>query len=241
MKASQIYKSGAVHDVLQANKYSQTHQSPHRFLAYRDFSKLIRNFGNINRVLDFGSGTGASTAYLFNNGYDAVGVDKSPAMIKEAKLNFPELQFADVAELKAMGAFDLVFSSFVLFELSTKEEIKSYLNLASLALRDEGVFIGITGSENLHQKNRTWLCFDVDYQENVHPNSGDIVKLGLIDPKMEFCDYYWKESDYRECFHNSNLEIIQIYYPLGLEDELFEWKDELSISPFVVFLAKKRK
>lgn len=241
MTDSKIYKSGEVHDTLQANKYSQTHQSPHRFLAYRDFSNLIGNYTNINRVLDLGSGTGASTHYLFEKGFDVIGTDKSPAMIEEAKLNFSKIDFVEIEQLKFFPSFDLVFSSFVLFELASREEIINYLNLAASALRDEGIFFGITGSENLHQKERNWMCFNVNYEENFLPHSGSIVKLGLKDPKMEFLDYYWKEADYREFFQFSDLELIQVHYPLGLKGELFDWNDELSIPPFVIFLAKKKK
>lgn len=241
MKNSSAYKSGEVHGVSQASKYSKTHESPHRFLAYRDFPGLIKKFSNINRVLDFGSGTGASTYYLLERGYDVIGLDKSSSMVKEAKLNFPNTQFVESEKLKSLPVFDLVFSSFVLFELASKEEIINYLNLASSALRDEGIFFGITGSESLHQKARNWMCFDTNYKENRHPDSGDIVKLGLKELEMEFFDYYWKESDYRECFESSNLELIEVYYPLALKNEPFDWKEELSTPPFVVFIAKKSK
>ena len=241
MKNCVEYRSGEIHNIQKANNYSQTHQLPYRFLAYRDFYRLIKNFKNINRILDFGSGTGASTHYLFEKGYEVIGVDKSIAMIDKAKLNFPELHFSNFEKLKFLPVFDLVFSSFVLFELASKQEIINYLNQAASVLRDEGIFFGITGSEKLHQNMQKWLCFDVNYKENFQPNSGDIVKLGLRELKMEFFDYFWKESDYRECFKMSNLELIQIHYPIGLPEEPFDWKDELSISSFVLFLAKKIK
>jgi len=236
----ETYKSGETHNVLQATKYSQTHQLPYRFLAYRDFPGLIKNFDGINRVLDLGSGTGASTYYLFEKGYDVIGVDKSHAMIREAKLNFPKLYFTEIEKLKSLPAFDLVFSSFVLFELSSTQEIINYLNLASSTLRNDGIFFAVTGSENLHQNTRNWMCFDVNYKENFYPHSGNIVKLGLKELKMEFFDYFWKESDYKECFQRSNLELIQTHYPLGFKEEAFEWKEELFIPPFITFLAKKK-
>lgn len=239
MKTSKIYKSGKVHDIQQAHQYSQTHRSPHRFLAYRDFSHLIENFKNIKRVLDLGSGTGASSQFLFHKGFDVVGADKSKAMTKEARSNFPHISFLEIENLNSLPLFDLVFSSFVLFELATKKEIINYLNLAASSLKNGGIFFGITGSENLHQSDREWMCFNVNYEENLSLNSGDVVKLGLKEPDIEFQDYFWNESDYRECFQLSGLELIQIYYPLGLKEESFKWKDELSIAPFVIFLAKK--
>ncbi|MCK4934375.1 MAG: methyltransferase domain-containing protein [Simkaniaceae bacterium] len=234
-----IYQSGKVHNSLQASKYSKTLQSPHRFLAYRDFSHLIRNFTNIHRVLDFGSGAGASTQFLCEKGYDVIGIDKSPAMIKEAKLTFPLIEFVEIEKLKSLSNFDMVFSSFVLFELASHKEICNYLSLASSVLKEDGIFFGITGSEYLHQKEKKWKCFNVNYKENTQLISGNIVKLGLTELDIEFYDYYWKEDDYRECFNDSNLELMQVYYPLGNKKENISWKDELITPPFVIFLAKK--
>ena len=87
MKGKKIYKSGEVHDADRAAQYSQTDQSPYRFLAYRDFPSLIEKFQNIDRVVDFGSGTGISTHYLFEQGFDVIGVDRSQAMVDKAKLD----------------------------------------------------------------------------------------------------------------------------------------------------------
>lgn len=240
MKTTQIYKSGEIHDHVQAHKYTKTHHSPHRFLAYRDVSNLISNFSDIKRVLDFGSGTGASSYYLLQQGYNVIGIDKSPSMVQEARLNFPQVDFVEIEKLPFLSPFDLVFSSFVLFELSNKEEIIAYLNLAAHALKEGGMFLGISGSEYLHQKERNWMCFNVNYTVNTHPDSGDIVKLSLKDSDIEFCDFYWKESDYKECFELSGLDLVQIHYPLGKQTDPFEWQDELVTPPFVMFLAKKR-
>ncbi len=193
----------------------------HRFLAYRDFPMLIKDFENINRVLDLGSGAGDSSQYLFKKGYEVFETDKSSSMIKQSRLNFPYINFVHFDNIKNICSFDLVFSCFVLFELSNKNEIVDYLNLSSDKLRDGGLFFGITGSQDLHQKVRNWACFDVNYPVNENPKSGELVKLGLKDPEMEFYDYFWRELDYRECFQLSNLELFKVYYPLGYRNEKF--------------------
>jgi len=237
----ETYKSGEIHDSSRAKEYSKTHEAMHRFLAYRDFPLLVKDFENINKVLDLGSGAGDSSQYLFKKGYEVLGTDKSSSMIKQSRLNFPYINFVDFDNIKNIYNFDLVFSCFVLFELSSKNEIVDYLNLSSDKLRNGGLFFGITGSQDLHQKVRNWACFDVNYPVNENPRSGELVKLGLKDPKMEFYDYFWTELDYRECFQLSNLELFRVYYPLGYRNEKFEWRDELFISPFVIFMAKKIK
>lgn len=233
--------SGEIHKELQAKEYTKTSNLPHRYLAYRDFKGLIKEFGSIKKVLDLGSGTGASSDYLYKNGYDVIGVDKSISMIKQAKSNYPWINFYNIKGVEKLSDFDLVFSCFVLFELSSKAKIIEYLNFSAEKLKDGGLFFGVTGSENLHQVDKKWACFKVDYPENIKPRSGAIVKLGLKNPKMVFNDYFWTESDYRQSFQASNLQLLKIIYPLGSKTETFKWKDELKFPPFVIFLARKIK
>ena len=44
-------------------------------------------------ILDVGSGTGHHVAKLSDNNLDIIGIDISPSMIKEAKLNYPDKKF----------------------------------------------------------------------------------------------------------------------------------------------------
>jgi len=54
------------------------------------------------RVLDVGSGTGHHVALLSESGYDALGLDTSPAMIRQAKRNYPSLNFMEGDALNGM-------------------------------------------------------------------------------------------------------------------------------------------
>ncbi len=65
------------------------------------------------RILDFGCGTGHLTAKLAESGADVVGIDSSPAMIAQARRNYPRLRFelADGQRYRAAQAFDAVFSN----------------------------------------------------------------------------------------------------------------------------------
>lgn len=83
------------------------------------------------------------------------------------------------------------------------------------------------------------MTFDANFEENRNLHSGDIAKLALKHPEMEFYDYYWEKADYLDCFERTGLEILQIYSPLGSPKEAYPWKDELSYSPFTVFIARK--
>jgi len=78
------------------------------------FSKIKDNFeiGNIIKhtaptpesyILDIGSGTGHHVKNLSDNGYNAVGIDISPAMIKKAKENYPDMDYKHINVLDSMA------------------------------------------------------------------------------------------------------------------------------------------
>lgn len=68
------------------------------------------------RILDVGCGTGHLTAGIALSGAQVLGVDRSTAMIAQARWNFPLLPFEthDVCALPYGEAFDAVFSNAVL-------------------------------------------------------------------------------------------------------------------------------
>ena len=238
MEKRKYYTSGSNHSNDHASEYSKTHELPHRYLAYRDFERVIGKRTEMIKAIDLGCGAGSSSHFLKTKGFEVIGVDKSPSMVKQAQKSFPEIHFTCLDEIDSLDPCNLVFSSFVLFELKTKEEIISYLKLARSLLRKGGLFLGITGSEHLYNHSRNWMCFDVAFEENKKPLSGDVVKLGLRNPQMVFSDYFWTESDYTSCFKKSSLELVEIHYPLGKKNEAYQWHDEHSFPPFVMFLAE---
>ncbi len=78
---------------------------------------LIRSLGNIRprRILDLGCGPGNSTALLARRFPEAriTGTDHSPAMIRRAHADHPELDFrlADAVTEELEREFDLIFSN----------------------------------------------------------------------------------------------------------------------------------
>lgn len=224
----------------QANIYIATHSAPHRFLAYRDVSKFISKYVTGLKALDYGCGTGFSSKFLSQLDFDVIGIDISAEMLQEAKLQFPNINFCSVKSFKSKPIFNLIFSSFVLFELSSKSSITTYLKNVYNLLSENGIFIGITGSEKLYSVKHNWMSFKTNFPENRNLSSGKVVKLLLNHGNVIFYDFYWTTQDYIECFKKANLEILEIYHPLGKKNEVFPWKDELLHSPFSIFIARKK-
>jgi trans-aconitate 2-methyltransferase len=68
------------------------------------------------RILDVGCGTGHLTAEIAQSGAQVLGVDRSAAMVAQARHNFPLLPFEtlDACALPYRDAFDAIFSNAVL-------------------------------------------------------------------------------------------------------------------------------
>ena len=89
------------------------------------------------RILDFGCGTGHLTAKISESGAHPVGIDSSPAMIAQARQNYPRLKFelADGERYRTSELFDAVFSNAALHWML---DVNGAAASMSAALRHEG-------------------------------------------------------------------------------------------------------
>ena len=223
-----------------AEAYAQTDQLTHRYLAYRDLPNFIKHYLKGINALDYGTGTGISAQFLHNLGLNVVGIDKNSCMLEKARDTFPHLEFFDSSGFNPKLQFDLVFSCFVLFDMKSKDEIVAYLKSAASFMKKGAIFIGITGSEQLYSTSRKWTAFEANFKENRNLKSGDVTKLKLKNPVIEFFDYYWIESDYVECFQEAKFNLLTIHKPIGSEHDPFEWEDEKFVSPFTIYIVEKQ-
>ncbi|MBN2519141.1 MAG: class I SAM-dependent methyltransferase, partial [Bacteroidales bacterium] len=72
-------------DIDRAESYAKLEFSNTYYLAYRDLPGIINKHINGRKALDFGCGTGRSTRFLQQYGFDCIGVDISENMINKAK------------------------------------------------------------------------------------------------------------------------------------------------------------
>lgn len=238
---AETYVSGHA-SLNEANQYVKTKVLSTRYLAFRDLDPWISLIKKEERnALDFGSGLGFSTEYLVMKDFKVTGVDTNPNMIAKARESFPSIEFLHVTDKLPFTnkSFHLVFSSLVLFELSSLEATKSYLAEAKRVLNENGLLIAITGSAFMADPHFKSSSIKTNFSQNYHAKSGDIIKVHLNEINLTFDDYLWLESDYRNAFSDVGLEICAIHYPLGKANENYEWQDELVKSPFVLFLAAK--
>lgn len=100
------------------------------------------------RLLDLGCGTGAHDIEFWRHGYDVTGVDKSAAMIAEAKTKaaaaHAEISYVthDFLSYTPTVHYDAAVSLFdVLSYMTTNEQVTKYFSAVSKLLKPRGVFM----------------------------------------------------------------------------------------------------
>ena len=211
------------------------------YLAYRDIPKVISiHHKGGYRSLDYGCGAGRSTRLLRYLGFNVTSVDTSQKMIKQAMNIDPDGLYSVIKSGDLPyddGTFDLVYSSLVLFDITTLAEMTSICREIQRVLKDGGTFIVVTGSVGMYKYE--YLTIEGRFPENQNLKSGDLAKLHIKPVDITFSDVYWEDRDYKKVFDDAGLNLIETRYPIGLKSESAPWKDELKYSPYVIYTLRK--
>lgn len=229
------------------------------YLGFRDVALLLsqsleRFRTKPLRLLDYGCGAGFSTRYLkslqnlFSAKLEVEGVDVSEDMLKVArqmdhsgfyhKIDNHRIPFEN-------DSYHGIFSSFVLYEFSTKELMQKGLEEVKRVLIKDGVFIAVVGSAEAYNPAYEWVSLKTHFAQNQNLKSGDLarVDLPLKEGTLTFQNYYWTEQDYCDVFKKAGLTLLNTYYPKGLEIEdqvlAWKWKSEKIASPYYLFVLTK--
>jgi len=220
-------------------KYPDTY-----YLAFRDVPGLISKHVTGNRALDFGCGTGRSTRFLQEIGFDVVGIDIARDMLELAREKDPEGRYVLVEEGDlsqfASGNYDLVLSAFTFDNIPTLEtKLTIFKGLRDL-LSPTGKLINLVSSPDIYVNE--WMSFSTKaYPENRRARSGDQVRIvnTAIADERPVVDIMWTDEAYREVYEHTGLEISEKLRPLGREDEPYEWVNETRIAPWVIYILQR--
>jgi len=233
-------------DAQRAEAYAKLEFSGTYYLAYRDLPKIILQHVKGSRAIDFGCGTGRSTRFLQELGFETIGVDISEDMITKAREMDPHGDYRlfgddDLSQLKN-DSYNLVLSAFTFDNIPTmKKKVEIFRELKRL-LRKDGKIINLVSSPEIYKHE--WASFSTkDFPENKKAKCGDIVRIIVtaIDDKRPVEDVIWPDKDYRETYKRAELKLIKTYKPLATDDEPYEWVNETKIAPWVIYVLKAAK
>jgi len=236
--------SNSYEDMKRAESYSKLEFPNTYYLAYRDIPNIIAEHVRGKNAIDFGCGTGRSTRFLQRHGFDVIGIDISKDMIAYAKAEDPYgdyrlIEDGDFSQFQECY-YDLIFSGFTFDNIpDEKHRVKLLRCLASL-INDSGKIILLDATPEIYTNE--WASFSTrDFPENRYTKSGEKVRIIMTDveDKRPVEDIIWFHEDYLKCFQSAHLELVKSYKPLGSQNEPYEWANETSIAPWVIYVLAK--
>ena len=232
-------------DTTRAEAYAQLEFANTYYLAYRDLPAIIGEHVRGTRAIDFGCGTGRSTRYVRQLGFNVTGVDIAPEIIAKARELDPGGDYRlikddDLSDFQG-GTNDLVLSVFTFDNMpgiSTK--VRLFRDLGAL-LTASGKMISVVSSPDIYIHE--WASFSTkDYPENRFARSGDTVRIITTDfaDRRPAEDILWTDESYREVYASAGLRLVATYKPLARGDEPYQWVNERNIAPWVIYVLDRQ-
>lgn len=212
-------------------------------LAFNELPRLLKKYVKGRKAIDVGCGTGRSTQFLDDLGFQTKGVDNCPFFLEQAKQSSYQKNKYFLAEGGALpfndASFDLAFSSFVLLMIPSKKKMKSICKEIYRILKPGAIFIVITGNEYMHSPRMKWVSYETDFAENENLKRGSLAKIRIKNNGAVFTDYNWLNEDYIEVLEGSGFDVIETLSPKASSDE-DHWLSEKEFSPFLIYVARKK-
>jgi SAM-dependent methyltransferase len=237
--------SNVYDDDERADSYADLEFPGTYWLAYRDIPALIQAHVQGTRALDFGCGTGRSTRFLRDLGFDVVGVDIAESMLARARERDPDGDYRlvpDDGDLPGLdpGAFGLVLSVFTFDNIPDFERKVSLLTALRRLLAPGGRLINLVSSPVIYLNE--WASFSTrDFPENGDAGDGDTVRIVMLDvaDSRPVEDVLCTGEAYGDAYERAGLVTIDVHRPLGRRDEPFDWVSETEMSPWAIYVLER--
>ena len=228
-----------------AESYSMLEFPNTYYLAYRDLPEIISKHVKGKKAIDFGCGTGRSTRFLKQFGFEVIGIDIAQDMLDIAKKLdiIGDYQLVINGKYSHLGVeqFDLIQSIFTFDNIPGWENRTQILVSLRDLMKPTGRMICLDSTPELYTNE--WASFTTkDFPENWHAKTEDLVRDIMLDveDRRPVEDIFWTESDYHKLFDLAGLEIEETYKPLGRDNEPYTWISEKEIAPWIIFVLKKK-
>ena len=211
------------------------------YLAFRDLPELLSQHVTGKTALDFGCGTGRSTRFLAQLGFETTGVDISPEMIQHAQARDPKGDYRLLAEgdlsVFPGGSFDLVLSAFTFDNIPGLDLRLALMRGLRRVLRPDGCMANLVSTPEMYWHE--WASFTTrDFPGNRQACCGDqvlIINSELGDPRPAV-DIIWPDEDYRRLYAEAGLSVRIMHRPLGRSGEPVAWVSETSVAPWTIYI-----
>jgi len=227
-----------------AEAYSKLEFPGSYYLAYRDLPEIISKHITGRKAVDFGCGAGRSTRFLRKLGFDTIGADISEEMLAKAREKDPGGDYrlipADDFSQFESAAYDLVLSAFTFDNVpGLDRKVQLFTGLLRL-LNSSGRMVNLVSAAEVY--THEWESFSTkDFPENRVAKVGDPVRVlnRAIEDSRPVTDIFMSDDAYRDVYGRSGIEIVEVYKPLASEDEPFQWVNETTIAPWVIYVLKR--
>ena len=233
-------------DRFRAESYARLEFTNTYYLAYRDLPEIISKHVSGNKAIDFGCGTGRSSRFLKNLGFNVTGIDISADMISSAK----ELDLGGDYRLVTdgnydhlgTGMYDLVQSVFTFDNIPGWQNRTGILKGLARLLTEDGKMILLDSTPELYSRESASFTTK-DFPENRIAKTGDIVRTVMhdVEDKRPVEDIFWSLEDYHRLFDHAGLSVDAFYKPLGYENEPYQWVTEKESAPWMIFVLSSNK
>jgi SAM-dependent methyltransferase len=218
-------------------------------LAYRDLPAIFGAHVCGRKALDFGCGTGRSTRFLRQLGFEVTGVDIAEDMIRKAReldpsgdyrrLSSDQVPGDDLGSLRS-ETYDLALAAFTFDNIAGRDNKVRILRDLGRLLNQDGRLVLIVSRPEIYIHE--WASFSTkDFPENQAAKSGDKVRIIVTDhaDPRPVEDILCTAEAYREIFDEAQLQLLGKYEPLAREDEPYNWVSEGQIAPWAVYVVER--
>lgn len=228
-------------DRARADAYAQLGFPGTYFLAFRDLPELFRAHVDGRVALDFGCGTGRSTRFLRDLGFEVRGVDIAAAMLERARVLDPTGRYDLVGEGDLSGLpqthFDLILSAFTFDNIPTSEGKQAQLRALRSLLKDTGRLFNLVSDPAIYVHE--WASFSTrDFPDNRRARSGDPVRIVMLDvpDQRPVEDVVCSDADYRAMYAQAGFVVHRMHQPLGRAEDGIAWVSETTIAPWSIYV-----
>lgn len=228
-------------DTERAESYARLEFPGTYLLAYRDIPRLLEKHVTGTRAIDFGCGTGRSTRFLKSHGYDAVGVDIAADMVQHAKQLDKDGRYLVIGDGDLCSiddeSFDVVLSVFTFDNIIGDDKKTDILRSLRRKLRPGGKIVSLVSTPEIYVNE--WASFTTgEFTENKGAKHGDTVRIVMTDVEdaRPIVDTVCTDAAYRRIFESVQLTVLEAHRPLGTAEDGIEWKNELTIPPWCIYV-----